>query len=400
MTGLSKARLARLDQVMAGHVESGYLAGAVALVSRGSDEHVHVSGAKKLGGDEPMRRDTIFRIASLTKLVTAVATMMLVEQCQLRLDDPVDNWLPELAGRRVLRAPDGPVEDTVPAARPITVRDLLTFQCGYGQAFGMDPSTPIQRAIADLEIAGFGPPKEQKQYAPDEWLSRLGTLPLMHQPGEGWLYNLGSYILSALVPRVVSQPFDVFLRERVFEPLGMPDTSFFVPDDKLDRLAYAYLGEEDGGLRPHDGIEDSLFRAPPVFPDGGGGLVSTVDDLHQLGRLLLGFGRVGDRRLLARPTVELMVTDHQSAAMKPRIDFFPGYFDSHGWGLGLAVTTARRDLAGTPGRFGWDGGHGTSLWVDPAEDLIGILLTQRAGFPPAMASYNDFWTGAYQAIDD
>jgi CubicO group peptidase (beta-lactamase class C family) len=386
----SKARLERMHDVLAGHVGRGWVPGLVSLVSRHGEVHIETLGAKSFGG-EPMRRDTIFRIASLSKPVTAVATMILVEECVLRLDDPVDELLPELADRQVLAQLDGPLDDTVPANRPITVRDLLTFRMGFGAVFG--PDAPILRAAQDKQVA-IGPPGEVP-LTPDEWIANLGSLPLMHQPGEKWLYHTGSDVLGVLIARATGQPLEAFLRERIFTPLGMADTGFSVPPEKLDRLATSYEPDrETGELSVIDSPGDSTWTQVPSFPSAGGGLVSTVDDLHAFGQMLLRKGE----GILARPTVELMTTDQLTQAQKAVSGFFPGYFDNRGWGLGVCVDTVRTDLPSV-GRFGWDGGSGTSWWSDPAEDLTGILLTQRQVFPLASPLYLDFWTSAYQAID-
>jgi len=195
---------------------------------------VDTVGVAAIGGEAPMRRDTIFRIASMTKVVTATAVMMLVEEGKLALDAPAERWLPELANRRVLRRVGGPLDDTVPADRAITVRDLLTFTLGFGMSF--DETSPIERAIAELQLVN-GQPVPMTPHAPDEWMARFGTLPLMHQPGERWMYNTGSLLQGVLVRRASGQDFDAFVRERIFAPLGMHDTGFFVPPHKLDRFA-------------------------------------------------------------------------------------------------------------------------------------------------------------------
>jgi CubicO group peptidase (beta-lactamase class C family) len=189
--GLSKTRLSRLHDVMAGFVERGEVPGLVALVSRRGEVHVEALGMKALGGSDPIRRDTIFRIASMTKPITAAAAMILVEECKLRLDDPVDRLLPELADRRVLKRLDGPLDDTEPAKRPITLRDLLTFRMGFGIAMAPPGTYPIQTAVDELSL-GQGAPQPSLPPAPDEWMRRFGTLPLMHQPGEKWMYHTGS----------------------------------------------------------------------------------------------------------------------------------------------------------------------------------------------------------------
>ncbi len=202
--GLSSARLGRMHEVMAGYVERGHVPGMVTLVSRRSEARVDAIGVKAVGGSDPMRRDTIFRIASLTKPITAAAAMILVEECRLRLDDPVDRLLPELANRKVLRAIDSPLDDTVPANRPITLRDLQTFRLGFGAVMAPPGQYPIQEAIDE---AGVSPGPNQSPHAPDAFMKRLGSLPLLHQPGEKWMYNTGSDVLGVLMTqRLMDSP--------------------------------------------------------------------------------------------------------------------------------------------------------------------------------------------------
>lgn len=398
--GLSQARLGRMHTVMAGHVERGEIPGLVTLLSRRGETQIDAIGAQSVGG-EPMRRDTIFRITSMTKPITAAAAMILIEECRLRLDEPVDRLLPELANRKVLRRLDGALDDTVPAARPITVRDLLTFRQGFGIVFGPPDLYPIQKAVSDLQIVGFGPPNQATPHDPGEWLRRLATLPLMHQPGEKWMYNTGSYVLGVLIARASGQSFETFLRERIFAPLGMTDTGFSVPAAKLDRLAAAYWpNAQTGALELHDGIADSQWSRPPAFADGGAGLVSTIDDYAAFGQMMLNNGKHGRDRLLSRLSVELMTTDHLTPAQKAVSGLVSGQWDNRGWGFGVAVVTGRDELAAVPGRFGWDGGYGTSWWSDPKEGLVALLMTQRAAYPQFSPVYLDFWTSVYQAIDD
>lgn len=395
--GFSPARLERMSQVMHGHVERGDVPGLVTLVSRRGETHVEALGTKAVGGSDPMRRDTLFRIASMTKPITAAAAMILVEECRVRLDDPVDDLLPELADRKVLKRLDGPLDETVPANRPITLRDLLTFRLGIGAVMAPPGQYPIQKAIAEAGLA-LGP--DPSPLTPDGWMERLGRLPLLHQPGERWLYHTGSDILGVLIARASGQPLETFFRERLFDPLGMKDTAFHVPAEKLDRLLPTYRADpETGALTVHDDPADSRWGRPPAFPSGGGGLVSTVDDYLAFCRMMLNKGRHGGERILSRPSVELMTTDHLTAAQKAENPLFFG--ENRGWGFGVAVTTRRDDLSSVPGRFGWDGGMGTSGYSDPQEDLVGILMTQRlmdSPRPPKV--FLDFWTSAYGVIDD
>ncbi len=401
VAGLSQARLARMHEVMAGYVERGEVPGVVTLVSRRGEVHVDAVGIKSVGGSDPMRRDTIFRIASMTKPVTAAAAMILVEECRLRLDEPVDRLLPEMAGRQVLKRLDGPLGDTVPAHRPITLRDLLTFRMGFGIVMAPPGTYPIQAATGEL-LLGQGPPQPQTPPAPDEWVRRLGTLPLMHQPGERWMYHTGSDVLGVLIARASGQPFETFLRERLFEPLGMKDTGFSVPAAKLDRLATSYWTNfATGSFELYDAAEGGQWSRPPSFPSGGGGLVSTVDDYLAFGRMMLNNGKHGSARILSRPSVEAMTADHLTPQQKAVSGIVPGYFDSHGWGFGVSVVTRRDDPARPVGTFGWDGGLGTSWCSDPREEMVGILMTQRAWTSPSPPNVCvDFWASAYQAIDD
>ena len=399
--GFSKARLDRMHDALAGYVDRGQVPGIVTMVSRHGEAHIDMIGMQALGGTSPVRRDTIFRISSMTKPIAAVAAMILVEECKLRLDEPVDRLLPELADRKVLKKLDGRLDDTVPAHRPITVRDLLTFRMGFGQMMALPDAYPILRAASEQQI-GMGPPSPAAMPAPDEWLRRLGGLPLMHQLGEKWMYNTGSDVLGVLIARAAGQPLDTFFHERIFEPLGMKDTGFSVPATKLDRLATSYWTDpETGALGLYDEAEGGQWSRPPIFPPGAGGLVSTVDDYLAFGQMLLNQGKHGNRRILSRLSVELMTTDHLTPEQKAVSGLIPGYFDSHGWGFGMSVVTKRDDVAAVPGRFGWDGGLGTSWYSDPREDMVTILMTQRAWTSPSPPDVClDFWTLAYQAIDD
>jgi CubicO group peptidase (beta-lactamase class C family) len=396
---LSNSRLARMHAALRLHVESGHIPGLVALVHHRGREHVETIGTMAFDSNVPVRRDTIFRLASTTKPITAVGAMILVEECKLRLDDPVDEWLPELRNRRVLRTIEGPLDDTVPAIRSITLRDLLTFRSGYGEVAFLSPTCPLQKALAEARL-----PLTQWPFAgtPDEFMQRLGNLPLAHQPGERWLYHMSAEILGVLIARVSGQSLGSFLHERIFEPLGMRDTGFHVPEAKLDRLPTCYGTDMGTGkLVVLQEAGGGYAAQQPVFESGAGGLVSTVDDLLAFGRMMLVNGPYRGERILSRAAIELMTMDHVMAQQKAASPFFEHFWDGHGWGLGLGIVTARHDLADTPGRFGWDGAFGTSCWVDPKEELVGVLMTQRRpdrlALPPVVL---DFWTSAYQLIED
>jgi CubicO group peptidase (beta-lactamase class C family) len=394
--GFSKERLDRLQNVMAGYVDRGEVPGLVLLVSRQGEVHVETIGKKEIDGD-PIRRDHIFRISSMTKPIAAAAAMILVEECRLRLDEPVDRLLPELANRRVLKRLDGPVDDTEPANRPITVRDVLTFRLGHGLIFAPPGTYPIQKVIDEL-FGSPGPPNPPAHLAPDDWMRRFGTLPLLHQPGEQWMYHTGSEVLSVLIARAAGQPFDEFLKKRIFDPLNMNDTGFWLPPEKLGRLTPEYWTDRSTGeFGLLDSVDDTKWSRPPAFPDGGGGLVSTIDDYFAFSQMMLNGGTLGKERVLSRPSVELMTTNHltpeQSAASEA--------LEGQGYGFGGAVVIRRDNVFGSIGTYGWDGGLGSSWRVDPREDLQLILLTNVAWPSPRIPDhFLDFWTLVYQAIVD
>ena len=299
----------------------------------------------------------------------------------------------------MLRTIDSPLDDTVPAHRPITLRDLPTFRLGIGAVMAPPGRYPIQAAMAE---AGCAPGPIPPAFPPDAWIKRLAGLPLIHQPGERWMYHTGSDVLGVPIARAAGMSLPDFLRERIFAPLGMEDTAFSVPEVKLDRLATCYrIDETAGRLAVYDEARGGRWSRPPAFPSGGGGLASTADDVLTFARMMLNFGRQGATRILARPTIELMTSDHITPAEKAASPFFPGFWDQRGWGFGLAAVTQRDGLGASPGSFGWDGGFGTSWYNDPQEEMVAILLTQRLVSGPAPSNlYADFWTLAYQAIDD
>ncbi|MFI8359995.1 serine hydrolase domain-containing protein [Streptomyces sp. NPDC085612] len=402
--GFSEAGLRRVRDVLTRYVDSGRIPGVVALVGRDGHTHVEAIGTMRHEGGAPVRRDTIFRMASTSKPVAMAPVMVLLDECVLRLDDPVDQWLPELADRRVLSRPDGPLDDTVPARRPVTVRDLVTSTFGLG----MDLSTfgaPIQAAIQELELTGHATPIPEQ----DEWMRRLGTLPLMHQPGEQWQYHISHDVLGVLVSRVTGRPFEAFLRERVLDPLGMTDTGFHVPAGKIDRLPPSYAPHpQTGEFTVWDEAEGGRYSTPPAFQAGGGGLVSTADDYHAYFRMLLNGGMHGTTRILSRAAVELMTTNRltpeqertRSALARDAVHVSFGQGQQGGWGFGMAVRTYRGDYAPL-GQFGWDGGTGTSVYADPENRLTGVLLTQVGlSVPDPARLAQDFWTTLYQAIDE
>ncbi len=359
---LTATGLARLRDLAQLQVDAGKLPGQVVLVASGDEESCEALGTMSVRG-RPMAVDSLFRITSMTKPVTGAATMALVEEGLLGLDDPVDELLPELASPRVLRRLDGPLDDTVPATRPITTRDLLTFTFGFGMVTEMFTSPeplPVVVAADEARLCAFGPPDPDVPADPDTWLSRLGELPLMAQPGERWMYNTGACVLGVLLARAAGQPFGEILRTRIFGPLGMRDTGFWT--SHTGRLATEYAAGA-GGLEVWD-PPDGKYSRPPVFEDGAAGLVSTAGDMLAFGRMFLR----GGRPVLSADSVRAMTTDQLTPAQKARGGLWPGFFSGQSWGLCQAVRDG--------GAFGWTGGFGTSWLVDPGRDLVVIVMTQ------------------------
>jgi CubicO group peptidase (beta-lactamase class C family) len=397
-SGFAEEALARLHDRLAWHVESGQMPGLISLVARNGEPHVDVVGTPSFGDPSPLRRDAIFRIASLTKPISAAAAMMLVDDGVLHLDDAVDHYLPELADRRVLRELGSELDDTVPAKRSITTDDLLSFRLGFGVVRAPPGTYPIQVAEQDLQLKTLGPPWPPTPHAPDEWMRRFGSLPLMHQPGESWMYNTGSQILGVLIERAAGKPLDAFMRERLFEPLGMTDTGFSVPADQMHRLTTAYAPDPaSDAINVLDAVADSYWSQPPAFPNASGWLVSTIDDFWAFVSMLLADGKVGGEQILSSESIALMTTDRLTAEQRAAARLFVG--EHSGWGLGMATPAAGDPMRDVPHGFGWTGGSGTVWYSDPDTGLTGVLLTQRGmTSPQPPAAMTDFWRLAYDAL--
>ncbi|MEV0118196.1 serine hydrolase domain-containing protein [Streptomyces sp. NPDC050844] len=386
--------MADLRETLEAHVDKGSVPGAVGLVARGDRIEVAAVGSVDVEGSAPMARDSIFRIASITKPVVAAAVMMLIEDGRIALDDPVARWLPELASPSVVRTPASPVDDVVPAVRPITVFHLLSSRTGYG--FASDFSLPAVAALATA--LKQGPPAPQTVPAPDDWMAALGRIPLLHQPGDGWLYNLSSDLQGVLISRVTGRPLPDFLAERIFEPLGMTDTAFAVPPAKLDRFTAYYGAAPEGGLTLLDAA-DGQWSRPPAFPSGAGGLVSTADDWLAFGRMLLSQGAsqgaAGSRQLLSPASVRQMTTNQLTVPEREAGGLF---LEGMGWGFGAAVDVERAEPWSVPGRYGWVGGTGTTAHIIPATGTVTIMLSQlQMGGPSFPELMRDFWRYAADA---
>jgi CubicO group peptidase (beta-lactamase class C family) len=358
------------------YVKDETVPGAVALLARCDDVTVEALGRQALETPAPMARDSIFRIASLTKPITAAAVMLLVEEGAVGLDDPIGRWLPELAAPMVVRTPQSPLDDVVPARRPITVLDLLTGCAGYG--WPSDFSYPQVQALFEVQTDGR---QVQRRPAPDEWLARLARLPLLYQPGDAWLYDTCSDLQGILVARAGGQTLPEFLAERIFAPLGMRDTAFVVTE--RDRFT-SYYRRAENGLVLADGPDGDWSR-PPAFPEGSGGLASTADDLLRFARMLLADGAA----LLSPESVRQMTTDHLTDAQR---EIGALFLEGQGWGFGGSVDINAEGPGAVPGRYGWVGGTGTSAHIVPSRGSVAILLTQVGADSPVPSSLlSDFW---------
>jgi CubicO group peptidase (beta-lactamase class C family) len=400
-------RLDRITATLDAAVAANTLAGYVALVHhRDREVYAQAGGLADREANVAMRRDTIIRIASMTKPIAAAAVMTFVEDGTVRLYDPIERWLPELASRRVLRDPAGSPEDTVPSPRPITLHDVMSFQFGIGWT----PSV-----LRDALFGMLAPPLAQAlgvpastDLPPDGWLAKLAEMPLVYAPGERWTYHIAAEVLGVLLARLGDAPLEEVLRARVLDPLGMVDTSFSVPAAKRARLATLYATKDDA-LVVRDPATHSSWAEPPRFPSAGGGLVSTVDDFQRFARMLANGGELDGVRVLSRAGVAWMTTDHLTAAHKAAppatmldpldVDRGP-MWGNRGFGYGLAVRTRRVGIGPAVGSVMWPGAFGTAWVADPREQVVATVLPQVLGANPFFAQHvEDFSTAVYQALD-
>lgn len=401
--GFSQERLSRLSGNLQGYVERGEIAGVVTLLyQHGTLAHIDTLGWQDREAQIPMQRGTLFRIASMTKPITTVAALTLVEEGKIHLIDPVDRWLPELANRMVMRDPHGSPEQVYPSPRAITLHDVLTYRLGLG--WENTSLFPRLRTLAAAPFADAAQMAEVERLDPDAWMARVGELPLLYEPGTRWLYHIASDILGVLLTRITGQPLETVLRERVLEPMGMKDTSFVVPADKRQRLSVLYGSTPGGELAALDHPDTTGWADPPLFASGGAGLVSTGDDYLRFARMLLGKGEVDGVRVLSPQMVEAMTTDYLTPEQHTHSFFGRNLWSTLGFGYGVAVRTRPGEFGQRVGSFFWPGAFGTSWYVDPQQDLVAIMLLQLNG--AVMADRwltpigDDFVALTYQAITD
>jgi CubicO group peptidase (beta-lactamase class C family) len=387
--GFSSMRLRRIGDTMRRFVDERKIAGAVTLVARqGKVAHFEAAGLMDLEARRPMERDAIFRIASMTKPITVTAALMLFEEGQFLLDDPIADFLPEFGQTKVFvrEAPHG--VEVADLERPITIRHLLMHTSGL--TYDFYPDDPVSRIYVQEQVFRSDEPLADK-------VRRVAMLPLVHQPGTAWTYGFSHDVLGRLVEVISGQSFDAFLRQRILDPLEMTDTGFFVPPQELSRLASVYTPDGRGGLRRDENQRDQ--SKPPAFLSGGGGLVSTAADYARFCQMLLNGGALGKTDLLGRKTVELMTANHWTGDTSPfppaaRSVVLGGY--SFGLGVRTLVDVAQSGVPSSVGEYGWAGAFSTYFWIDPREQLLGLLMVQLApfNFRPAWI----FQVLAYQAL--
>ncbi|HRD44861.1 MAG TPA: serine hydrolase domain-containing protein, partial [Caulobacter sp.] len=385
--GLDPVKLAAIRPSLQAFVDRGELAGLVTLTSVGGEiVQSEAIGMSDLETAAPMRADTLFRIASMTKPITSVAALMLMEEGRIALDDPITRWVPELANLRVLRDPAGPLDDTTPAVRAITVEDLLTHRSGIAYApFSEGPlKAAYEQALGDPGM---------NRLSVDQWLAALGTLPLAFQPGDRFHYGHSTDVLGFLIGRIEGRPFREVLRERIFDPLGMPDTDFWLPEAKRGRLASLYRYDEGGGRLAKVQVE--MYEAPPAYTPGGGGLISSAGDYHRFARMILGGGALDGVRLLRTETVRLMHTNRLTGAQREVPFAGMPLWRKSGFGLGLSVA---EDLADNPyavgavGSMTWPGIFGTWWQADPVNDLVMLYLAiEASSISSGVNSWRSIW---------
>ena len=389
--GFSARRLRRIDAAMQRYIDRGELAGIQAVVARrGELAYARCFGQMDVAAGKPVQWDTMWRIYSMSKPITSVAVMMLYEEGHFHLTDPVSRFIPAFQEAKVFAGGTEDAFETVDPLREITIHDLLTHTAGL--AYGLSPDDAVEKIYIKQmwESEGF-----DRSTPLADVIDTVAALPLAYQPGTDWRYSMATDVLGYLVQVVSGMPFDVFLQERILDPLGMIDTHFAVPRDKLDRFAVNYGPAKGGGLEVIDDPVESEFATPTRCPSGGGGLISTAPDYMRFARMLSNGGELDGVRLLGRKTIELMTMNHLPAGMHIWDDVAMGF----GLGVGVLIDQAQSKALGTVGQYGWGGAANTHFWIDPQESLIGLLMLQfmPSGTYPVIP---DFRVAVYQALVD
>ena len=391
--GLSSTRLRHLRTEMQGYVDQGKLAGLITLVARcGKVAHLECYGMMDIEANKPMQLDTIFRIYSMTKPVTSVALMMLVEEELVQLDDPVSRFIPEFKDLKVFVGTTETGVELADLEREMTIWHLLTHTAGLSYAHIGD--TPVEDMYRAAEMFD---PLVVLQHSLQDMVQTLAKLPLGYQPGSKGGYSVPYDVIGYLIGLISGMPFGTFLEARIFEPLGMVDTGFFVPEGKLDRFAAMYSGPGEDGFRLLDAPATSPWSRPDIPPSGGGGLVSTVPDYLRFAQMLLNGGELDGVRLLSRETIQMMTTNQLPSELVPIWSDSPWPGMGYGLGFGVLVDAAQAKVSGSEGTYFWLGIGGTSFWVDPKEELIGLMMPQALFYFEPIDIYRNL---TYQALVD
>ena len=389
--GFSSQRLGRINRVMQQYVDEKKLAGIVTLIARhGKIVHFDKFGMADIRAKIPMQTDSLFRIYSMTKPITSTAVLMLFEEGRFRLTDPLHQYIPAFKDVKVLDASPNSERRLIDPKRAITIRDLLTHTAGL--SYGFDDNFYIDELYRKNVWDKLG---HNPNMTLEEMVMEIARVPLAFHPGSNFRYSTAVDVLGYLVQVVSGMPFEDFLKQHIFDPLGMVDTAFYVPPEKVGRFTVVYGPEEKGGMKVVEPVKRSRYLNPPKAPSGGGGLVSTSHDYLGFCQMLLNHGELEGVRLLGRKTVELMTLDHLPAG----VDCFGNPHEGFGLGVSVVRELAKSQNLGSAGNYGWGGAANTNFWIDPKENLIGILMLQ---YMPGdtYPVVTDFRNLVYQALVD
>lgn len=389
--GFSSERLSRINTVMQRYIDERKVAGIVTLIARhGNIVHFEKFGMADIEAERSMHFDSIFRIYSMTKPITSTAVMMLFEEGKFRLTDPISNYIPDFKEVKVLPSTPGSGVRHIKPVREISIHDLLTHTAGL--SYGFDDNVYIDELYRRRL---WSPIEKNPDLTLQTFIERLAKLPLAFQPGTMFRYSVATDVLGYLVQVVSGMPFEEFMRKRIFDPLSMSDTDFYVPPEKVLWFTSIYGPDEKAGFKATDPSTTSRYIKPTRNPSGGGGLVSTVSDYFQFSQMLLNKGELNGTRLLSRKTVELMTTNHLPDGIHPFDDLSSGF----GLGVSVLMDLGKSQMLGSVGNYGWGGAANTNFWIDPQEEMIGILMLQ---YMPSdtYPIVPDFHILTYQALTD